>query len=260
MVDYFINYKYSQYVFFWVTYTKLVLKKKPRCMVLVMISCAFIYMMVAMYRSLFPRIDVERIVLFKSQWSDIFMGRTLATIAEIVFILQWCILIYSNTINTIDNRQNKQKAMYVCVIIMMCIITAECLSWYGVVTRNNIYNMMEEILWTVAFLFIGRWSFVQYGNIKLPKHKRQISLYIFVGVCLYIIFMVANDIPLYLSRYKEQKGKKIESWKDGLKNIRHVDTYKVTSDWTVWKDDAMWLGLYFSLGVTSSIVLCYLVE
>src|SRR5262245_29656415 len=45
------------------------------------------------FRSLLPRADVQRICLFDTWLSSIVLGRSVATIAEICFALQWAIVL-----------------------------------------------------------------------------------------------------------------------------------------------------------------------
>jgi hypothetical protein len=46
------------------------------------------------FRSFLPRADVQRIVLFDSWWSSVFVGRSVATIAELCFIAQWALTLH----------------------------------------------------------------------------------------------------------------------------------------------------------------------
>src|SRR5712671_2040603 len=45
------------------------------------------------FRSFLPRADVQRICLFDTWLSSIFVGRSAATLAEICFIIQWAIVL-----------------------------------------------------------------------------------------------------------------------------------------------------------------------
>jgi hypothetical protein len=45
------------------------------------------------FRSVLPRADVQRICLFDTWLSSVFVGRSVATIAEICFVIQWAIVL-----------------------------------------------------------------------------------------------------------------------------------------------------------------------
>src|SRR5690349_1044583 len=45
------------------------------------------------FRSLLPRADVQRIVLVDSWLSSVFVGRSVATVAELCFAAQWALLL-----------------------------------------------------------------------------------------------------------------------------------------------------------------------
>ena len=47
-----------------------------------------VYVLVCAYRSLLPRVDLERLVVVDSPLSSVFLGRTAATLAEVCFALQ----------------------------------------------------------------------------------------------------------------------------------------------------------------------------
>ena len=51
-----------------------------------MFGCAF--------RSIFPRADVQRICLFDTWLSSVLIGRSVATIAELCFAIQWAIVLH----------------------------------------------------------------------------------------------------------------------------------------------------------------------
>ena len=45
------------------------------------------------FRSILPRADVQRIALFDTWLSSVFVGRSVATIAEVCFVIQWAIVL-----------------------------------------------------------------------------------------------------------------------------------------------------------------------
>ena len=61
---------------------------------LILLLCAT-YVFGCAFRSLLPRADVQRICLFDTWPSDVLIGRTVATMAEIGFVAQWAIILHA---------------------------------------------------------------------------------------------------------------------------------------------------------------------
>jgi hypothetical protein len=78
-----------------------------------------------------------------------------------------------------------------------------------------------------------------------------------VGAAAYIAIMVSVDVPMYLARWQDDLAHGAiylavpEGWRDVL--ARCV----VTRDWAVWRQDALWLSLYFTVAVWASIALAH---
>src|SRR5262245_34092852 len=59
---------------------------------LLILLCAA-YVFGCAFRSVLPRADVQRICLFDTWLSSVFVGRSVATIAEVCFVVQWAIVL-----------------------------------------------------------------------------------------------------------------------------------------------------------------------
>ena len=59
---------------------------------LMVLLCAA-YVFGCAFRSILPRADVQRIALFDTWLSSVFVGRSVATIAEVCFVIQWAIVL-----------------------------------------------------------------------------------------------------------------------------------------------------------------------
>src|SRR5262245_51442406 len=60
---------------------------------LMVLLCAA-YVFGCAFRSVLPRADVQRIVLFDTWLSSVAIGRSVATIAEVCFVIQWAIVLH----------------------------------------------------------------------------------------------------------------------------------------------------------------------
>ena len=172
-----------------------------------------IYTFVCAFRSVFPRVDAERVVLYDNFLSSIFLGRFLATIAEISFALQ--ISCYNWN-------------------IVSQIILAQIFCWISVITKNPFYHIIEESLWALAGLV-----FVTY----------QTSFSSIFFILCYVSYMIFVDIPMYIHKYKAYKDKPL-NFTTGIKDC--VLTRVSMNDWSFWKWEAMWMTPYFTLGVWAS--------
>ncbi len=108
------------------------------------------YVLGCAFRSVLPRADVQRICLFDTWLSSVFVGRSVATVAELCFVVQWTIVL-----RAFANVANADTARNVAKIIVPLIALAECCSWYAVITTNYLGNVLENSLWTATFLLIA---------------------------------------------------------------------------------------------------------
>ena len=72
----------------------------------------------------------------------------------------------------------------------------------------------------------------------------------------YLAFLAAIDVPMYLRRWRAEvaNGRKLLSPLQGLRDasVRWV----VTHDIAEWKDEILWMSLYFTAAVWGSLALC----
>src|SRR5262249_13652773 len=139
--------------------------------------------------------DVERICLFDTWLSSVVVGRSVATIAEICFAIQWAVVVRALAKTThADAGRNMANA------IVPLILLAECCSWYAVITTNYLGNVLEISLWTVTFLLIA------IALLRLlPSFRGIVQLALaaaVAGIAGYIIFMGTVDVPMYFFRWQ----------------------------------------------------------
>jgi hypothetical protein len=215
---------------------------------LMVLLCAA-YVFGCAFRSVLPRADVQRICLFDTWLSSIVVGRSVATIAEICFVIQWAIVLRqfarlakSDTVLNISNA------------IVPLIIVAECFSWHAVITTSYLGNTIENSIWAVTFLLIAaallRLTYEFRGVVQLA-----IGL-TFAGVAAYLAFLVTIDVPMYFDRWQAdlESGKQLLGVAAGLHDVS--TRWIVTHDFAQWKDEIAWMSLYFSAAVWSSLALC----
>ena len=212
---------------------------------------AFIYVIVNAYRAIWPRIDIERICFFDTKLSTPLIGRFFATIAELCYIKLFIIVLkkiiiktkYYNYYNVILN------------IVFICIVIAEILSWCGCLSKYQLFNAFEEILWALSAFIIIIICIFSHKDIKNNKYKNYL-LIIAIFCIIYFIFMIFIDIPMYIKRNKKIIINKKDSLKDQIKDMNKC--YKITKNYNIWKEEIPWLSGYFSFGSWSAILLLIL--
>ncbi len=145
-------------------------------------------------------------------------------------------------------------------VIVPLILIAECFSWYAVVTANYIFNAVENSLWAVAFFIAG------VGLCRLLPDVngavRVVLTSLVAGIVVYLAFLMTVDVPMYLKRWRADMAMGNRGLRP-LEGFRDVSTrWIVTHDLSEWKEEIVWMSLYFSAAVWASLALCvfYAVE
>jgi hypothetical protein len=217
-----------------------------RVEVLVLLCAAYVFG--CAFRSILPRADVQRICLFDTWLSSVFVGRAVATVAEICFVLQWAIVLHQ-----LARLAKADTARNIALAIVPLIVLAECCSWYAVITTNYLGNTLENSLWAVTFLLIAA------ALLRLMNDFRGVVLLALglavAGITGYLVFLVMIDIPMYFARWEADaaSGKELFGVLAGLHDLG--TRWTVSHDITQWRDEIPWMSLYFSLAVWSSLAL-----
>jgi hypothetical protein len=203
------------------------------------------------FRSFLPRVDLERICLWDVSLSSVVVGRTVATIAELCFAWQCTLLLFklsaltgSSVIGTIG------------LAVLPIIVVAELACWFAVATLNHIWHAVEELLWSIMV------GLVAAGLLIYWRHTAEV-LPIWVPIGLFacagtaaLILMV--DIPLYITRWRigKRAGLRYLRVVEGLKDA--VVRRRVTQKSDDWRQEALWMSLYFSAGVWVSLGIIFI--
>jgi hypothetical protein len=202
------------------------------------------------YRSFFPVFDIPRLTLADSVFASAFVGRTVATCAELCFAAQWALLLRSLT-----GVGGGRSAALGATLVFPLIGLAECASWHAVLTRINLGHVVEETLWGICALIVLLAVLRSPANLWPDRRtKAALSLLVF-GYALYMFFV---DVPLYFFRWMEDIRAERESIGTVAGVIDAAFTRSISHDWSVWRGEAIWMGAYFSLGVWTSLALAVL--
>jgi hypothetical protein len=219
----------------------------PGMEIMLLLSAAYVFG--CAFRSFLPRADVQRICLFDTWLSSVVVGRSVATVAEVCFVAQWTMILLQ-----LGTMTNSTTALTAAWAILPLILIAECFSWYAVVTTNYIFNAIENSLWAVAFFLIG------IGLCRLMPEfggvMRVVLAIACLGIATYLAFLMTVDVPMYAKRWRSDvaAGHKRLGPLEGLRDVS--TRWIVTHDFAEWRDEIMWMSLYFSAAVWASLALC----
>src|SRR6516225_987670 len=168
---------------------------------LMLLLCAG-YVFGCAFRSFLPRADVQRICLFDTWLSSVFVGRSVATVAEICFAAQWAIILHQ--LGTMTGAETTLSAAWV---IVPLILVAECFSWHAVLTKNYLGNAIENSIWAVSFFIVG------IGLCRLlPEFDGRVGVVLvlaIIGIAGYLVFLATIDVPMYLTRWRAEGADRI---------------------------------------------------
>ena len=189
---------------------------------------------------------MERLCLWDSPFSSVFLGRAVATIAELCFASQCALLLFK-----LSYSSDASIVRTIGLTLLPIILVAELACWYAVITLNHIGHAIEELLWSimVALVAAGFVIYSQQSGGGLPLWI-VIGLIACAGTTALIMFV---DIPLYIARWRAGKraGFRYLRIRDGLKDafLRRQVTH-ASED---WRNEVLWMSLYFSAGVWLSL-------
>jgi hypothetical protein len=214
-----------------------------------MLTLCAAYVFGCAFRSLLPRADVQRICLFDTWLSSVVVGRSVATVAEVSFSIQWALVLHQlGTMTGADTTVNAAWA------IVPLIVIAQCFSWHAVLTRNYLHHAIENSIWGIAFFIAG------IGLCRLlPEFDGAARLALvvtIVGIAGFLAFLATVDVPMYLTRWRADvaSGRRPLRPLEGLRDVSL--RWVVTHDIAEWREEIPWMSLYFSVAVWSSLALC----
>ncbi|WP_286559217.1 hypothetical protein [Variovorax brevis] len=207
-----------------------------------------VYVLVCAYRSMLPRVDLERLVVVDTRLSSIFLGRAAATVAEICFALQLGLLVHQLGVHA--GLPWVQMAAWA---VPMFMVVAQAFCWHSVLTLNHITQAVESLLWAAGF----SWMAALLGVIALDSSGWVNSLALFgiLGSVCFVAYVLGVDVPMYWRRYQHGRaaGQAYMRLDQGARDAWHRRVQ--SGSWAAWKADALWLTPYFSFGVWISIAM-----
>lgn len=212
-----------------------------------------VYVLVCAYRSVLPRVDLERLVVVDTHLSSIFLGRSAATVAEICFALQLGLVVHQLGLHA--GLPWVQQAAWAIPVFM---VVAQAFCWHSVLTLNHITQAVESMLWAAGFTWMAALLVV----IALDSSGWVQYLAFFGILCsvAFVAYVAGVDAPMYWRRYHlgRARGQVYMRLDHGARDAwqRRVRS----GNWAAWRADALWLTPYFSVGVWISMALVWVPE
>jgi len=215
----------------------------PRAPRRAMLWLSAAYVLGCAFRSVFPMIDLPRLCLHDTWISRIVVGRSVATVAELCFAVQWALLL---------RETGPGFASRVGTLIVPLIVAAEIASWGAVLSGNYLLHAVENSLWTLSagLAIVG---FVALRSRLDLRGQHLVTAAAAIGGA-YVAFMVLVDVPMYLSRWHADTAAGLPL----AQSVRSLlERCIVDRNWEAWREDVAWLTLYFTVAVWISIGLAH---
>jgi hypothetical protein len=208
-----------------------------------------IYVGVCGFRSLFPRVDLERVCLWDTWLSAILLGRTLATIAEVCFALQCGLFL-----QRLADIAHLPVLAVAAQIFVPLVIVAEAACWYAVLSLDHSGHALEEALWALLMLVLA----VGAGAAALSA-AGTLRWLLVAGCVVYGVgaaLTLAVDVRMYIRRWRTNAAVARLPLATGLRDsgLRR----QPTAAWAVWREEVPWMTVYFSIGVWTSLAMVLL--
>jgi hypothetical protein len=210
------------------------------------VGLSAVYVLVCGFRSALPRADVQRICLVDSWLSSVALGRTLATVAELCFAVQWALLV-----RELGRAARSRAAAAISCLLVPLIAFAELASWYAVITTNFLGNVVEQSTWTLCGLLILASCAIMWRRSGAAARRVMAVCSGIIGC--FVLFMTTVDVPGYYARWRADQagGKDYLGWSEGP--VDAAGRWIVTGSLEAWEGELAWMALYFSVGVWTSI-------
>ncbi len=207
-----------------------------------------VYVFGCAFRAILPRADVQRICLFDTWLSSVFVGRSVATVAELCFVVQWAIVL-----GELGKLSYSDTAKNIAKIIVPLIVVAEACSWYAVITTDFLGNVLENSLWTATYALIALALIRLLYRFRGPVQLALVAA--IAGIAGYVAFMVAIDVPMYFDRWQAElaSGREFFGLFSGLHDV--ATRWVVAHDVARLRHEIPWMTLYFSAAVWASLML-----
>jgi hypothetical protein len=200
------------------------------------------------FRSALPRVDLERLCLWNNPLSSIFLGRSVATLAELCFSVQCSLLLLR-----VGETTGSRALLLIGWSLVPLIAVAQLACWYAVLSLNHLGHALEEILWAVMLALLGVGLALSWSH--LSPALRPVAGVGLLACAGGVYLMLAIDVPMYVARWRASRAasRRFLTVTEGV--VDSVRRRRPASRWSTWRSEVPWMSLYFTVGVWWSLVL-----
>lgn len=239
------------------------------------LTMSSLYVWGCAYRSVLPCHHTLRRVLVNSVISSGFVGRCIATIAELGAACQAALLLREISTATVtggtvssslayrsssdiysSRRTNGGNAAFATShVIVPMIVIAEISSWYACLTTNYIGSIIEEGIWACCAILMTI-CFLEYRHMYVAWSEQWIFLHrTLILTVMYSVYMTMIDVPNYVRSHLANgvRGATYFSLADGLTSLYRIEDHDWTWRYDDWRYAMIWMTLYFSIACWASI-------
>ncbi|CAJ1343881.1 unnamed protein product [Effrenium voratum] len=214
------------------------------------------------WRSVFPCLYNERQVLFDTPLNAILLDRSLAAVGEVCWVLQICLILEQLATDLkMHSARPLGKCVVECCSILMALLAlcGETCSFLGTFTTNAWYEVLEASCWCLLFA-LGSLAAASLlcpmSRFRAPACKRFLAVLCLQGF-IYCPYMILSNIPMYYQRWQKDEAahrQYLHLWPGIRDAAQHREPQ---TEWRYWQNDWLWMSVYFSLAVWSSILMMY---
>lgn len=213
-----------------------------------------IYVAVCAFRSVFPRVDLERWCLIDHPLSSMALGRSCATVAEVAFAAQTAIVV-----NALFRSAGLSWPATLAWLIIPTLFTAQLFCWHAVITLNQRSHAIENSLWGGTYGLVAIGLALAWPRLDGLEAGLAGAGVVFGGA--FAAFIAIIDVPMYLARWRASEPHGVErpaSLSAGFRDA--VQRRHATDDFAVWRSEVAWMTGYFSIAVWLSIGLVHVTD
>ena len=198
----------------------------------------FNYVIACAILAIWPRMDGDRHCFYNNWISSVLVGRCLATIAEVSFMIQIGLALIHLTGET----------MMASFLVFINGLAQVC-CWYSVLTKNQFGHVLEEMIWTGSMWLVMIVSMNSQPTTKDGKWFKRLAFPLGLG---YISFMMLVDIPMYMQRYLSDT-KNHQRYLTFSQGWIEIQSCQYVSRSEYWYNEITWMTLYFTVAVWISL-------
>jgi len=209
------------------------------------------------WRSVFPSVYNSRQTFFDTPLNSIIIDRTLAAVGEVTWMTQVALAMV-HVSGQLNACPGVLKAAG-CVIVAFSICGEAC-SYTGVVTTSCLFEVFEESFWTAVYVVGALCGVFLFGKCRRldrsPSHTaKAFSLALILQGIVVIPYQLGSYLPTYYGRWQDDQraGKRYLGFWEGLRDA--VVRREPTRHWDAWRPEWLWMSVYFSVCVWTSILL-----